>query len=101
MPYALLSWKSENREEYATLPTEKVLTGKSSTLDFAKHASTLETQDNCELRAKILSLTASQAKQLGIRKSTLHYLRRRAQCEHPFAVQYKIRTKLNESWACD
>lgn len=56
----------------------RFLTGKSSKLDFLEPAPNLERRDSRELRAKILTLTASQARELGIGKSTLHYLRQRA-----------------------
>jgi CRISPR-associated protein Cas1 len=56
----------------------RFLTGKSSTLDFMEPAPKLEREDSRELRTKILSLTDSQAKETGIGKSTLHYLRKKA-----------------------
>ena len=51
------------------------LVGKRSSVEFMEPAPQLERQDSREVRAKILSLSASQARQFGIGKSTLHYLR--------------------------
>jgi CRISPR-associated protein Cas1 len=62
----------------------RFLTGRSPRLDFVEPAPSLERLDNRELRAKILALTASEAKQIGIGKSTLHYLRRNASSRDTF-----------------
>jgi CRISPR-associated protein Cas1 len=55
----------------------RFLTGK-SILDFAEPSPKLLRHDDCELRERILTLTQSGAKELGIGKSTLHYLRKNA-----------------------
>ena len=54
------------------------LIGKRASLDFNEPAPKLGRQDRCVLRAKILALSQSEATQLGIGKSTLHYLRKNA-----------------------
>jgi hypothetical protein len=56
----------------------RFLTGKSPTLDFVEPVPKLERQDDREMRAKVLGLTTSQAKHIGIGKSTFHYLRQNA-----------------------
>ncbi|MGA3109048.1 MAG: hypothetical protein ABSD99_06275 [Candidatus Bathyarchaeia archaeon] len=57
-------------------------------------APTLQWDDSCELRARIIALTASEATQLGIGKSTLHYLRRRAKGERSFTTYRGVRSKV-------
>jgi hypothetical protein len=80
--------------EQKTNELGRFLVGKSSVLEFDEPAPRLERQDNHEIRAKILALTQSKAKQLGIGKSTLHYLRRSASNNHPVHTYYKTRRKL-------
>jgi CRISPR-associated protein Cas1 len=72
----------------------RFLTGRTTTLDFVEPAPKLGTHDSQELRAKILSLTASQAKQLGIGKSTLHYLRQNAESPKPLKVYTSVLSRL-------
>ena len=69
------------------------LTGKILKLDFVEPAPKLERQDDREMRAKILSMTVSQAKQLGIEKSTLHYLQQNAKDGQSFKVYEKVRRR--------
>ncbi len=80
--------------EQKTEELGRYLTGKSSTLDFVEPAPSLERQDSRELRSKILALTQSQARQLGIGKSTLYYLRRNARMRRPIVVYSKLLEKL-------
>jgi CRISPR-associated protein Cas1 len=76
----------------------RFLIGKQRSLDFMQPAPNLEKQDDRELRAKILALTQSQAKELGIGKSTLHYLRSNAGAEQgSFKIYSKIRDRLRQS----
>jgi CRISPR-associated protein Cas1 len=75
----------------------RFLVGKSSELDFAEPTSKLERPDSREIRARIFALTSHQAKQLGIGKSTLHYLRRRANDQLTLQVHSKTRDKLSAS----
>jgi hypothetical protein len=72
----------------------RFLVGKLNTLDFMEPAPKLKRQDNCELRARILALTQSQAKQLGIGKSTLHYLRSNATGNRPFRAYRKVLARI-------
>jgi CRISPR-associated protein Cas1 len=80
--------------EQKTVELGRFLTGKSSTLDVMEPAPKLERQDGRELRAKILSLTASQAKQLGIGKSTLHYLRKKSRKPNSIRIYASVRSRL-------
>jgi len=47
-----------------------------------------------ELREKILSLTASQARELGIGENTLHYMRYNAGNARSFRIYRKTEKKL-------
>jgi len=70
------------------------LARKSSTIDFAEPAPRLERPDDRETRAKILAVTPSEAEQLGIGKSTLHYLRKRARNPKQFTIYASVRSRL-------
>ena len=72
----------------------RCLTGKSAYVNFEEPAADLERTDNRALRAKILSVTQHNAKKLGIWKSTLHHLRKKAQDDSSFKVYRKIREML-------
>lgn len=72
----------------------RFLIEKSSALCFAEPAPKLERCDNREIRAKILTLTSSQAKCLGMGKSTLHYLRKKARSDSSFKVYRGVRNRL-------
>jgi hypothetical protein len=80
--------------EQKTNELARFLAGKSSTLDLMQPPAKLERPDNHELRAKILALTVSQARQLGIGKSTLHNLRRHAKSSSCFNVYGRVLKKL-------
>lgn len=54
----------------------------------------LERNDNYELRQKILGMSQTKASKLGIGKSELHYLRKKAKSDKPFKVYNKIEEKL-------
>ena len=77
----------------------RFLAGKSSTLDFIEPAPNLERQGNHELRAKILGMTAAQARQLGIGKSTLHYMRKNAANGRSFRIYSKVYERFNSNQA--
>jgi hypothetical protein len=80
--------------EQKTNELGRFLTGKSSSVDFSEHAPKLERSDNRELRAKVLALTASQAKQVGIGKTTLHYLQNKAGQPRRFTMYASIKGRL-------
>ena len=56
----------------------RFLAGRIGRLDFSEPSPTLRRTDDADLRRRILSLSQSEARGLGIAKSTLHYLRKRA-----------------------
>jgi CRISPR-associated protein Cas1 len=91
----VLKWDTVIEEKANDLG--RFLTRKTSTLDFVEPAPRIERRDNRVLRAGILALTAPQAKQIGIGKSTLHYLRKNAGSEHSFSVHSKVRAKLESN----
>jgi hypothetical protein len=70
------------------------LVGRTSELDFTEPSPQLTRIDSKALRCRILSLSKSEAKELGIGKSTLHYLRRNVGQQRPFAIYRKVRAKL-------
>lgn len=72
----------------------RYLTGKSKDIDFAEPSPSLSRTDSRELRCRILQLSQSEAKALGIGKSTLHYLRKHARNDKPFKIYSKVATKL-------
>ncbi len=83
-------------EEKAT-ELGKFLSEKRPSVDFVEPAPNLAGQGTHELRAKILSLSTSQARQLGIGKSTLHYMRRRAKSPRILKTYSRVRDKIHSS----
>jgi len=83
----LLKW--DTVIEHKTIELARFLTRKSSTFDIGEPPPKLERQDAHALRTKILELNSSDARVLGIGKSTLHYLRREARQQNPFRVYSK------------
>jgi CRISPR-associated protein Cas1 len=81
--------------EQKTNELGRFLTGKTPSLDFAEPAPSLDRQDDKVLRAKILTLTASHAKGLGIGKSTLHNLRKNASSDRSFKIYKPVLERLN------
>jgi CRISPR-associated protein Cas1 len=81
--------------EQKTNELGRFLSAKQTLLDFTEPAPKLERRDGRELRAKILALTGSRAKQLGIGMSTLHYLRENAKSNSSFRVYRKMRRRLD------
>ena len=69
----VLKWDTVIEEK--TIELGRFLGGKLSAIDFEEPAPCLGREDDAELRAKILSLTSSEAKRLGIPKQSLHDLR--------------------------
>jgi CRISPR-associated protein Cas1 len=72
----------------------KYLTGKIRTVDFSDISPKLMRLDDHELRAKILSMTQSEAGKLGIGRSTLHNLRYNARRGGSLRVSRKVIARL-------
>jgi hypothetical protein len=80
--------------ERKAMELARFLVGKSSALVFTEPAPRRVRNDGWEMRAKILALTASEAKQAGIGNSTLHYLRARAFRGGSLHVYRRVRNRL-------
>jgi CRISPR-associated protein Cas1 len=80
--------------EGKTLELSRYLTGKSPSLDFSEPGPLLERSDSREIRERILSLSQPEAIQLGIGKSTLHYLREKARESSSFKLYANVKRKL-------
>jgi CRISPR-associated protein Cas1 len=70
--------------EQKALELSHFLKGRSRQIDFTEPGPILERIDSHDIRKRILALTQYDASRLGITKSTLHYLRKRAQDERTF-----------------
>jgi hypothetical protein len=79
--------------EQKTMELARYLTGKSR-LDFSGPKPELERADNLQLRKRIQSLSHSEAKRLGIGKSTLHYLRKNVGNHGPFKIYQRVANRL-------
>ena len=80
--------------EQKTTDLSRFLSGKSRDLNFIEPSPILRMLDSLEVRKAILSLTQKRAGDLGIGKSTLHYLRKNARSQGPFKSYRKIREKI-------
>jgi CRISPR-associated protein Cas1 len=72
----------------------KFVTGKIRSVDFLHPSPELTRTDNRELRTKVLSIKQSEARNLGIGKSTLHYLRSKVRSGSSFRVSRKVIARL-------
>ena len=88
----VLKWDTVIREKAAELG--RYLVGSRPELDFSEPNPDLERSDSRAVRQTILNLTQSQASKLGIGKSTLHYLRKRARNQQPFRIYSKVKEKI-------
>jgi CRISPR-associated protein Cas1 len=88
----VLKWDTVIEQKASELG--QILTGKRPTLDFIEPAPKLEKHDNRELRSKILALTPSQAKQLGIGKTTLYKPQLKSKKKSSFRLYEKVRCKI-------
>jgi hypothetical protein len=88
----VLKWDTVIEEKVSELG--RFLTGRSNGLYFEEPTLKLERLDSRELRARVLALTTSQAKKLGIGKSTLHYLRKSARSDLSFQIHSGTQRKL-------
>ena len=77
-----------------TQELSRYLSGKTEKLDFSQPKPNLQRTDNSTLRKRILELSQSQAKELGIGKSTLHYLRKKAKSNKSFRTCNIVKKKL-------
>jgi CRISPR-associated protein Cas1 len=87
-----LKWDTVIEEK--TNELARYLNGRSSAISFQEPAPILQRTDNTAIREKILSLTQSEAEKRGIGKSTLHYLRKRAENQQPFRIYANVKEKI-------
>ena len=91
----VLKWDTVIEQKASEL--SNFLVGKAKVLSFEEPAPVLETCDDRDLRNRILGLTQQSARELGIGKSTLHYLRKNVSNGNPFKVYSKVRARLEKS----
>jgi len=72
----------------------RFLAGRIGKVDFSEPSPTLRRADDEDLRRRILSLSQSEAKELGIGKSTLHNLHKNARGDRAFRIYTKVRSRL-------
>jgi CRISPR-associated protein Cas1 len=84
-----LKWDTVIEQE--TTELGRYLVDRAGRFDFSEPSSNLHGMDDQELRRRVLNLSQSEAKKLGIGKSTLHYLRKNAQSGRSFRIQARVR----------
>jgi len=72
----------------------RYLVGKSDGFDLRSPAPVLERSDSKELRDRILAFSPSEARKLGLNKSTVHYLKKHARDRKPFRIYKPVLEKL-------
>jgi len=80
--------------EQKTVELCRYLVGRMNTPDFTQPSPKLNRTDSKKIRRQILTISPSQAQMLGIRVSTLHYLRSRAKGSRPFEIYEPVRKRL-------
>lgn len=80
--------------EQKTVELGRHLDAKRPEIDFSEPSPSFVRQDCSVLRSKILGLSTSQARTLGISKSTLHHLRRNAADTRPFKIYRRLQQRL-------
>jgi CRISPR-associated protein Cas1 len=93
--YGARALKWDTVIEQKTGELGRYLAGRNGRLDFSDPSPSLCRVDNSELRRRILSLSQSDARKLGIQRSTLHNLRRNARSSRSFRTCERIRRKLS------
>jgi CRISPR-associated protein Cas1 len=88
----VLKWDTIIEQKTAELGW--ILVNGAPTVDFAEPELKLVRCDDRQLRARVLSLSQLEASQLGIGKSTLHYLRKSSQCGKSFKFYSKVHRRL-------
>jgi CRISPR-associated protein Cas1 len=91
------TWKWDAIVLNKTEELGRFLLGKSGSLEFTEPSPDLTRIDTLELRERILELTQKKALELGINKSTLHYLREHAKEQRSFKVYSKVALALKKS----
>jgi CRISPR-associated protein Cas1 len=95
VPYKDLVLKWDTVIQQKALELGRFLVNKSSSMTFKEPSPALERLDTMALRERIKSLTAEEAKRLGICKQTLHDLRMRAKSQSSFKLYSETFAKLS------
>jgi len=90
------SWKWDTVILNKTQELARYLLAKSGSIDFMEPAPSLVRPDGQELRDRIIGLTCKRAYELGIGKSTLHYLRKNARNLKPFKIYKRVLKKFEK-----
>jgi len=90
------AWKWDTVIPNETQALARFLLGKSKQIDFIEPGPILRRSDTQVLRKRILELTQREAKELGIGKSTLHYLRKKAGNDRPLKLYQKVARRLGQ-----
>ena len=88
------TWKWDTIILNKTQELARFLLRKSGSVDFIEPAPNLMRSDGREFRKRILELTQKEALELGISKSTLHYLREHARNPRSFRIYKKVSERL-------
>jgi len=72
----------------------RYVTGRTEELGFTKPSPKSESDDCRELRERILNLNVSEARTIGIGKTTLWYLRDRARTRKPLRFYKKVKNRI-------
>jgi hypothetical protein len=80
--------------EQKTAELGRFLVRRTNGLDFSEPSPNLSTTDTRKLRNRILALSQSEARRLGIGRSTLHYLRKRAKTNRMLRIYGRLQSRL-------
>jgi CRISPR-associated protein Cas1 len=80
--------------EQKTVELSRYLMKRSGKMNFSDPSVNPIRKDDRELRRRILGLEQCKARELGIGKSTLHYLKKNAQRERSFNIHVRVRERL-------
>jgi hypothetical protein len=70
--------------------------GRRNELDFEEPSPSFDNTDSEAIRRMIRSMTTTEASALGVRKSTLWYLKKRASSRKPLKIYGKVLSRLSE-----
>jgi len=90
-------WKWDTVILSKTQELARFLLDKSKQVDFIEPHPTLQRSDTQDLRKRILELTQRKAGELGIAKSTLHCLRKKARNGKPFRIYKTVEVRLDQT----
>jgi hypothetical protein len=97
--YGGKTWNWDTTILTKTQEMARCLLHRSESIDFVEPRPGFERMDTKTLRERILKLSATEARRLGISKSTLHYLRKNAGGERSFRIYTATDSKLSRGAA--